>query len=151
MSAAHVDRLLEQLEDLGVELTKEGLRRDADLVGRIWGWTLEAQRAVPKMTNTDGEALELRTAVFRVADAAALASALGARQDILVDRDGTWTWLRPVGPAPGFGENTILGHLGAARRSARGRGQLREQAPARSGMAGADRGRPVRECAQGGT
>lgn len=111
MSVAHVDRHLERLEDLGVELTKEGLRRDADLVGRMWGWTLEAQRNSPKMTNTDGDPLELQTATFMVSDPSALPKAIAAREDVRADPDGSWTWLGPGGPAPGFGENTILGHL----------------------------------------
>ena len=58
------------LGSLGVELTREGLCRQADKFGRLWHWY--DQRAgddcMPQLRNTDGDDLVLQTASFSIAD-----------------------------------------------------------------------------------
>lgn len=108
----HIDSALALLESLGVELSADGMRRSAHLVGRLWKLELDGQKHPPKLANTDGEPLLWHTATFRVADGAALVSALGKRPDVEYDEaQGEWTWSRPGGPVAGFGDITLLGQL----------------------------------------
>ena len=112
LSQFQIDPALALLESLGVELSSDGLRRSAHLLGRLWELVLDRQRHPPKLANTDGEPLVWHTATFRVADGAALARALGKRRDVEYDKaQGEWTWSRPGAPVPGFGDNTLLGRL----------------------------------------
>lgn len=111
MASFHVDRALAHLEGLGVALSRDGLRKGGELVGRLWRWMQEAQRTPPKLTNTDGDPLELRTATFAVADPGALTEALLRREDVEQDEPGAWTWARHGSPAAGLGQSTVLGRL----------------------------------------
>jgi hypothetical protein len=111
ISALDVDRALARLDALGADLSPGGLRRTAHLVGRLWEFALPSRQRPMKLSNTDGDPYEFHTATFRVADAAAAGKALDTRKDLTADGDGEWSWLRPEGPAPGLGDNTILGRL----------------------------------------
>lgn len=111
LAALHVDGALEALERIGAELTPEGLRRDAHLVGRLWSRLLAREERAPVLQNTDGEPLELQTATFRVADPATLEGALAERDDLDFDaQEGGWVWLREGAPG-GLGDHTVLGRL----------------------------------------
>lgn len=106
------DRAMSMLESWGVELSPEGLGRATHLLGRLWELALPRNRRMPKITNTDGDALLWHTATFRLADPNVTARALDARKDVSADvPGGEWTWWRPGGPAPGFGDNTTLGTI----------------------------------------
>jgi hypothetical protein len=112
ISAFQIQRALALLEAHGVELSASGLRSQAHLVGRLWEMMLERSKQLVRMTNTDGDALVWQTATFRVADVNALASALEKQSGVEYDEDdGAWVWSRPGGPAPGVGNNTLLGRL----------------------------------------
>lgn len=142
-----VERALWLLERHGLELTPEGLRREAHLVGGLWRMMLAGEGRRPTIRNTDGDLLELHTATFRVADPAALCRALEALPDVEPDEPGSWTWARAGGPAPGLGQNTVLGRLelfddrlvlevNSARRFERARGWLERLAGVRFERAG---------------
>jgi len=114
LTALEVDRALRGLERLGLELSPEGLRRDAHLVGRLWSWLLERERRPVGLQNTDGDPFELHTATFVVDDPAALRRALEERDDLDHDEEqDRWVWLRASPPAPARGEapapRTVLG------------------------------------------
>ncbi len=112
LSQFQIDPGLARLESLGVELSSDGLRRSAHLLGRLWELVLDGRKHPPKLANTDGEPLVWHTATFRVADGVALARALVKRPDVEYDEEqGEWTWSRPGAPVPGFGDNTLLGRL----------------------------------------
>ncbi len=111
LSIMDVDRVLQRLESLGADLSPGCLRRLPHLIGRLWEFALPGQQAPPTLCNTDGDLLEFHTATFRVGDAEALRAALDARKDLESDGAGDWQWLRPGGPVPGLGDNTILGRL----------------------------------------
>ncbi len=114
VKAMEFNAAMHLLEAHGVELTPEGLRRSAHLTGRLWALHLERTRhpTVPTFCNTDGEPLEPQTATFRVMEVGTLQAALRARKEVDFDElAGSATWLRLGGPAPGFGENTVLGRI----------------------------------------
>jgi hypothetical protein len=113
LNALEVERVVRVLEEArtGTRPASPGTRPEAHLFGRIWGWLLESRQHPPQLQNTDGDPLEPVTAVFRVADAARLGRELRGRADIRAEDDYSWVWLRPAPPAPGMGENTVLGQL----------------------------------------
>jgi hypothetical protein len=109
LNALEVERAVRELESARTATTS--LRAGAHIFGRIWGWLLESRRHPARLQNTDGDPLEPVTAVFRVDDPARLAERLGARPDVHADDEHSWVWLRSGSPAPGMGENTVLGQL----------------------------------------
>jgi len=114
LSQFQVDAALRYLEALGAELTPEGLRRSAHLMGRLWKRILNREREPnrPLLCNTDGEPLEPLTAIFRVANSTAIEATLKDRADLDYDESADlWVWSRPGGPAPGFGKTTVLARL----------------------------------------
>lgn len=84
------------LRSCRLELTPEGLRRDAHVFGWLWTWMEEAKAALgrrPRLCNTDGEELLWHTASFAVADAGATRAALLRREDIRPDEEaGELVW-----------------------------------------------------------
>ncbi|MEE8468230.1 MAG: hypothetical protein V3T22_07230, partial [Planctomycetota bacterium] len=106
-----VNQALEELERLDVELTPEGLRRDAHLLGRLWSWQLMREEGAVTFTNTDGEPLEFQTATFRIADSVALERALGEHAHLHTDTaPGSWVWTRET-TTTNYGDSVVLGHL----------------------------------------
>ena len=77
----------EFLEDCGLEFTRDGLRRDAHLFGRLWDWSDEwkANRQPPHLCNTDGDDLLWHTASFHVPNPQAVRQALLERHDVEYD------------------------------------------------------------------
>lgn len=107
-----VSRAIAWLDSLGVELSADGLRRSPHVLGWLWELALPHHQEAPKICNTDGDPLLWHSASFRLADASAVARALDTRKDLRFDEvGGDWSWWRPGGPAPGFGDNTILGRI----------------------------------------
>ncbi|MBN2377682.1 MAG: hypothetical protein JXD22_14890, partial [Sedimentisphaerales bacterium] len=92
-----VTEAADYLESVGVEFSREGLRRGADKFGLLWNWYDKRSREVrmPLLRNTDGEDLILQTASFSVADEKAVREALARRKDIEYDEDeDEYNWLR---------------------------------------------------------
>jgi hypothetical protein len=99
------------LEQSGVELSAAGLRRASEVVGRLWELALPRNRGQIRLTNTDGDELELITATFTVADGAGLTRALGERDDVRFEEpNGVWVWSRR-GAVGGMADNTLLARL----------------------------------------
>ena len=87
----------EFLHDRGLDFTKEGLRRDAHLFGRLWGWMdrWEKDWKPPRLCNTDGDELLWHTASFSVADPQKVRDALAGRKDINYDEtEDEYLWIR---------------------------------------------------------
>ncbi len=100
---------LQALERAGAELSPEGLRSDAHLLGQLWSWARDRRRRPPVLTNTDGDPFEPSTATFRVAEPKALERALAKREDVDHDDvEGDWTWLSAPSDT---GERTVLARL----------------------------------------
>ncbi len=103
LTALTVDRALHGLERLGLELTPEGARKGGHLFGRLWGLLLANQGEPSRLTNTDGDPLELVSATFHLAHPAAFLRALAARPDVTHDEEqGRFHWTP---------EHTILAYL----------------------------------------
>jgi len=86
----------EFLEDCGLEFTRDGLRRDAHLFGRLWDWSdeWEANRQPPHLCNTDGDDLLWHTASFHVSNPEAVRRALFSRRDIEYDEENEqFAWI----------------------------------------------------------
>ena len=112
LGTMEIDAALAHLESEGAELTPDGLRRSAHLLGRLWGFVLDQQALPPALRNTDGDPFELQTATFQISDPVALGRGLEERPDVEYDEsDGAWVWLRAGPPASGAGENTLLARL----------------------------------------
>ncbi len=116
LSAIQLPRALDFLERTGLELSTEGLRRNPELLGRLWQWADgEGARLLerPTVTNTDGDPLELRRAVFRIEDPASFREALAARKGIDSDPEkDVYVWYRrnaKTSSSPGT--TTVLGRL----------------------------------------
>jgi hypothetical protein len=87
----------EFLHDCGLDFTKEGLRRNAHLFGRLLGWMerWEANWKPPRMCNMDGDELLWHTASFSVADPQKVRDALAGRTDIDYDEtEDEYLWIR---------------------------------------------------------
>jgi hypothetical protein len=109
LASFQVEAALDQLERAGAELTPEGLRRDSEAFGRLWGWWQHLKP--PRLQNTDGDALVLQDACFRVGDGIALGRELASREDLEYDdAEGAWIWSRPA-TIGGPEARTIRGHL----------------------------------------
>jgi len=96
-------RAAEFLEDNGVEITRDGLRKDSHKFGWLWPWLeeREAHRMPPHLCNTDGEDLLWHTASFRVADEQKARSALLGREDVQYDEEADeFFWLRDTRDDP---------------------------------------------------
>jgi hypothetical protein len=112
ISAHSIARILEYLDQAGVGLSAESLRRQPHVLGWLWAFLLPRNQSAPTMCNTDGDPFVWHTATFRMADPAAAAKALSAKADVRFDeQEGDWTWWRAGGPTPGFGDNTTLGRI----------------------------------------
>ena len=88
------------LESLGVKFTPDGLRKNADKFGRLWGWfdRETADNRMPHLCNTDGDDLVWHTASFTVADERTVREALTTREDIDHDPEADeYLWFRYQG------------------------------------------------------
>jgi len=106
----------EYLESLGVKFTPEGLLREANKFGWLWGWHDErsAEGYMPELRNTDGEEFIWQTASFSVADEQAARKALVAREDIdFDDENDKYLWFRYQGEEAMIPGDTL--HLGRMR------------------------------------
>jgi len=107
---------LEVLERNGVELTREGLIRDADKFGRLRDWLDKRyeQPRTPHLCNTDGDELVWHTASFSVSEEEAVRDALLGRDDVDYDRgEDQYVWSREQRQAPTIpGDTVTLGRLG---------------------------------------
>ncbi len=104
------ERALAWLEDRSGAVTADAVQKRPERLGSLWEWFLdEHQAARPRrLTNTDGDHLEMTVATFRVDDWSAVTAAFGARDDI--DQDGDeWLWYR--GGADDDDERTLLGRF----------------------------------------
>jgi hypothetical protein len=105
----------EFLHDCGLDFTKEGLRRDAHLFGRLWGWMdrWEANWRPPRLCNTDGDELLWHTASFSVADPAKVRQALLHRKDINHDeQEDEFVWSKATGKGSKMlGGSVTLGRI----------------------------------------
>ncbi|MBI5432002.1 MAG: DUF2384 domain-containing protein [Planctomycetes bacterium] len=112
MTTGDVDRATRFLESCGFDLSRESIRLHPQMLGWIWQIFLPRNRPQITLTNTDGDLLLWHTATFRLADPIATARGLHAKEKVNFDEvDGTWTWWKPGGPSPGFGDNTTLGSI----------------------------------------
>lgn len=105
-----VDRAVEYLNSMGAELPARSSTRSADLFGRLWGWLLDRKDQKVTLQNTDGDPLELQTAVFRLSSPGEAVAALAAVPGLQSEDDGTWTWLREGELMSGM-EMTVLARL----------------------------------------
>ncbi|MBI5725558.1 MAG: SEC-C domain-containing protein [Planctomycetes bacterium] len=130
------DEAAEFLHDCGLNFTKEGLRRDSHLFGRLWGWVdrWEKNWKPPRLCNMDGDELLWHTASFSVAGAQKVRKALSRRKDIDYDEtEDEYLWFRnnsgrfkDVGETLHLGKIELLGDelilsVNSARRFAAGR------------------------------
>ncbi|HEX5052441.1 MAG TPA: hypothetical protein VFZ65_11755, partial [Planctomycetota bacterium] len=148
LAPARVERALGFLERECGELTSAELQRRPELLGRLWAWMGaedEGARegAGVRMVNTDGHAIRAQTGTFRVADWAAVAAALAARDDVDEDPEGradgdgvedvaveSWCWHEDARDMPGgmrllaelerVGDELLV-HLNSDERLARAR------------------------------
>jgi hypothetical protein len=91
---------VEFLRRCGMEFTRDGLRRDAHVLGWLWDWSdeWEANRPRPHLCNTDGDDLLWHTASFTVAGRPAVREALLRRKDIEHnDENDEFVWVRRLG------------------------------------------------------
>lgn len=112
ITAFQISRVIAYLQVQGVELSTEGLRRSAHMLGRVWELMLERNSPRTRLQNTDGDPFEWQTATFKVGDTKAVEAALRARSDLEYDAvENVWVWSRPGFANPALGDNTILGRL----------------------------------------
>lgn len=112
LSGLMINRALLHLEDLGFDLTPQGMRESAHLVGRLWPFMLVLRDQRPRIGNTDGEPLDLQTATFKVGNVDALRRAIEKRDDIeFDDGEGLWVWSRAYDSMAGTGDVTLPGRL----------------------------------------
>jgi hypothetical protein len=112
LDALTIDGALAYLNEVGAELSPSGLKRHAHLLGGLWESLLSRAQRTPKLCNTDGDPLLWHSATFRLRDPAAVAAILSSKEYVRIDEEGSsWTWWRPGGPSPGFGDNTTLARL----------------------------------------
>ena len=108
---------VEFLRSLGLEFTRQGLRQDAHLFGRLWPWIeqweADWKRKKPKLSNTDGDELLFHTASFTVADPRGTRAALKKRSDIEYDdHEDEYVWSRDAANDPKIlGETVTLGRI----------------------------------------
>jgi hypothetical protein len=92
---------VEFLQESGLELTPEGLRRAAHLFGWLWHWSDEEQdrwKSV-RVANMDGDEMLWHTASFSVADVEQTRQRLLARSDIEQEQADEFVWIQRSGPA----------------------------------------------------
>ncbi len=85
------------LEAQGLELTHEGLSRAPHLIGRLWEWIAEQQRAPISLVNSDGEVLAAIAVSYGVDDQAAARTAILSRPDVEDDEAGHLIWFAARG------------------------------------------------------
>jgi hypothetical protein len=78
-------------------------REGGAIINQYWVYRVFL-RPLPRLSTTDGEALEFCTVVFDVKDAAALRAAFDREPALEADDEGAYTWLEPA-------ERRILGNL----------------------------------------
>ena len=91
-----VPQAMAHLEELGLETTREGLRRKSHLIGRLWPWMDDWERSAREMktVNFDGEPLSYHTAAWSVADEQAVRRTLEKREDIdYHEEEDHYLWL----------------------------------------------------------
>jgi len=104
----------EFLRDEGVELTPEGLRRDAHKFGWLWDWSDQWQNRFESMrlANMDGDELLWHTASFAVSDMADTRIALLARKDIQQEENDALVWSMTTGKAAkSMGGSVLMGRI----------------------------------------
>ena len=115
LSALLVTEAVHYLESVGVEFSREGLRRGADKFGWLWNWYDKRSREthMPLLRNTDGEDLILQTASFSVSDEKVVRAALAHRKDIEYDQEeDEYNWLRYQTKQPMIpGDTLSLGRM----------------------------------------
>jgi len=90
----------EYLQECGLDFTKEGLRRDGHLFGRLWGWLdrWENNWKPPRLRNTDGDELLWHTASFSVVDPQKVRDALVRRKNVDYDEtEDEFVWSKDTG------------------------------------------------------
>ena len=108
---------VEFLRSQGLEFTRQGLRQNAHLFGRLWPWIeqweADWKKKKLKLCNTDGDDLLFHTASFTVADPRGARAALEKRSDIEYDEeDDQYTWSRDAAKNPKIlGETVTLGRI----------------------------------------
>lgn len=106
---------VEFLRSQGMEFTRQGLRQNAHLFGRLWAWIdeWEANWKKPDLRNTDGDKLLFHTASFSLEDPASTRAALEKRSDIEYDEDqGEYVWSKDASNNPKVpGETVTLGRI----------------------------------------
>ncbi|HRU06483.1 MAG TPA: hypothetical protein P5137_12005 [Candidatus Brocadiia bacterium] len=104
---------IEYLQDLGLELTPEGMARHAYLFGRLWNWVKERREnsAPPVLRNSDGEDLCFHTATYKVHDEGAVRAALAERKDIRQEGDDQYSWVGNGGKSSVFANGLHLASL----------------------------------------
>lgn len=115
LGAAMGTDAVEFLRAQGLECTRDGLRRDAHLFGRLWDWIdqWQANWKRPDVRNTDGDRLVFHTASFSMADAQATRTALEQRGDIdYNEQSDDYVWWRDAADNPKvLGDTVTLGHI----------------------------------------
>ncbi|MBN1845317.1 MAG: DUF2384 domain-containing protein [Sedimentisphaerales bacterium] len=110
-----VTEAADYLESVGMEFSREGLRRGADKFGLLWKWYDKRSREshVPILRNTDGEDLIWQTASFSVSDEKTVREALAQREDIEYDQEeDEYKWLRhQTGRSMIAGDMLYLGRM----------------------------------------
>ncbi|HLQ39035.1 MAG TPA: MbcA/ParS/Xre antitoxin family protein, partial [Planctomycetota bacterium] len=107
------ERMLQQLESEGLEVSEAGLQQTAHRLGRLWQLRADQATSRPQLVNTDGDELMDVRASFAVRDPAAVRAALLARDDVEVeggdeaDAAAPLVWFRPRGD----GSRTLLARL----------------------------------------
>ncbi len=126
---------VEFLQKAGLELTPEGLRRDAHLFGWLWDWSDQwaSRWKSMRLTNMDGDELLWHTASFSLADLVETRRALLARPDIDHEEGDEFVWIgkngraaKTIGGPVNLGRIELVGEelvltTNSARRFARGR------------------------------
>jgi hypothetical protein len=106
---------VEFLRDCGMEFTPEGLRRDAQMFGWLWGWSDEwrSLQGPPDLRNTDGDDIVWHTASFSLIDPAETRKHLMKRKDIDYDQEADeFVWSKPARRNSGvIGDTVTLGRL----------------------------------------
>jgi hypothetical protein len=106
---------VEFLRSQGLEFTRQGLRQNAHLFGRLWSWIeqWEANWKKPNLRNTDGDELLFHIASFSLADPQGTRAALEKRSDIEYDEaEDRYVWWRDASNNPKLGLETVtLGQI----------------------------------------
>jgi len=105
---------VEFLQKSGLEITPEGLRRDAHKFGWLWDWSdqWESRMKSMRLTNMDGDELLWHTASFAVADVAETRRDLLARKDIEQEEGDEFVWNQETGhAAKTMGGPVLLGRI----------------------------------------